>query len=47
MVGLATDASGEITSTAAQVVSALNGRSAAARLLTASTYRGNTGSGAA
>jgi hypothetical protein len=45
VVALATNASGQITSTAAQVVSALNGNAAAAQLLTASTYRGNAGSG--
>jgi hypothetical protein len=45
VVHLATNASGQITSTAAQVVSALNGSADATRLLTASTYRGDAGSG--
>jgi hypothetical protein len=45
VVSLATDGSGQVTSTAAQVVSALGADSGAARLLTASTYRGDTGSG--
>ncbi|WP_036320636.1 M14 family metallopeptidase [Microbispora sp. ATCC PTA-5024] len=44
-VGLATDASGAVASTAAQVVAALNGDSAASALLTAATYRGNAGAG--
>lgn len=43
VVDLATDDSGQVTSTAAQVVTALNAD--AAKLLTASTYRGNAGSG--
>ncbi|MBC6460698.1 M14 family zinc carboxypeptidase [Actinomadura sp. HBU206391] len=45
VVKLATDASGAVTSTAAQVVSALNGDAGAAALLTANTYRGNAGAG--
>ncbi|WP_327047349.1 M14 family zinc carboxypeptidase [Microbispora sp. NBC_01189] len=44
-VTLATDASGTIGSTAAQVVAALNGDAAASALLTAATYRGNAGNG--
>jgi hypothetical protein len=44
-VSLATDAAGALTSTAAQVVAALNADPGAAGLLTASTYRGNTGAG--
>ncbi|MEU8193675.1 M14 family zinc carboxypeptidase [Microbispora amethystogenes] len=44
-VTLATDASGAIGSTAAQVVAALNGDAAASALLTAATYRGNAGNG--
>jgi len=43
VVDLATDGSGQLTSTAAQVVAALN--TDAAKLLTASTYRGSAGSG--
>ncbi|WP_059170278.1 M14 family metallopeptidase [Bacillus sp. FJAT-27445] len=42
-VDLATDASGKITSTASQVVSALNTN--ATSLITATTYRGNAGTG--
>jgi hypothetical protein len=42
-VNLATDATGKITSTAAQVVSAINGNQAASDLVSASTYRGNAG----
>jgi Zinc carboxypeptidase/Chitobiase/beta-hexosaminidase C-terminal domain len=45
VVHLATDGSGRITSTAAQVVAALGADAGAAKLLTASTYRGSTGSG--
>ncbi|MFJ2030019.1 M14 family zinc carboxypeptidase [Streptosporangium sp. NPDC087985] len=45
VVNLATNASGAITSTAAQVGAALNGNSAASALLTANTYRGNAGTG--
>ncbi|GAA2042442.1 M14 family zinc carboxypeptidase [Agromyces tropicus] len=44
-VSLATDASGAITSTAAQVVAAINASPEASALVTAYTYRGNTGSG--
>jgi hypothetical protein len=44
-VTLATDAQGQVTSTAAQVVNALNTDTGAAKLLTASTYRGNAGNG--
>ncbi|KAB7741013.1 zinc carboxypeptidase [Nostocoides sp. F2B08] len=44
-VSLATNASGTLTSTAAQVVSAINADSVASALVTASTYRGSTGSG--
>ncbi|MFI6328544.1 M14 family zinc carboxypeptidase [Micromonospora chersina] len=44
-VRLATNGSGAITSTAAQVVAAVNGNADAAKLLTASTYRGNAGAG--
>jgi hypothetical protein len=42
-VTLATDAAGAITSTAAQIVSAINANPAASNLVVASTYRGNTG----
>ncbi|WP_405149910.1 M14 family metallopeptidase [Sphaerisporangium sp. NBC_01403] len=45
VVRLATDGSNAITSTAAQVVTALNGDAAASALLSASTYRGNAGAG--
>ncbi|WP_169947980.1 M14 family metallopeptidase [Microbispora sp. H11081] len=45
VVGLATDASGAVTSTASQVVAALNGDSAASALLTAALYRTSTGAG--
>ena len=44
-VGLATDAAGALTSTAAQVVAAINANPAANALLVALTYRGNTGTG--
>jgi hypothetical protein len=44
-VRLATDGSGQITSTAAQVVAALGADAGATRLLAASTYRGSAGSG--
>ncbi|MFD2764380.1 M14 family zinc carboxypeptidase [Micromonospora eburnea] len=44
-VNLATNGSGAVTSTAAQVVAAVNGHADAAKLLTASTYRGNAGTG--
>ncbi|MGE7595620.1 M14 family metallopeptidase [Peribacillus frigoritolerans] len=43
LVDLATDSSGKATSTAAQVVKALNEN--ASQLVTATTYRGNTGAG--
>ncbi|MFF2446980.1 M14 family metallopeptidase [Neobacillus sp. NPDC058068] len=43
LVDLATDSSGKVTSTAAQVVSALNTN--ASQLVTATTYRGNAGTG--
>src|SRR3954453_10566958 len=42
-VNLATDANGAITSTAKQVVDAINANAQAAALVTASTYRGNAG----
>ncbi|MFF4412248.1 M14 family zinc carboxypeptidase [Streptosporangium sp. NPDC001559] len=45
VVGLATDASGAISSTARQVVDALNANTAASALLTAATYRGDQGGG--
>jgi Zinc carboxypeptidase/Chitobiase/beta-hexosaminidase C-terminal domain len=45
VVHLATDGSGQVTSTAAQVVAALGADAAAAKLLTASTYRGDAGAG--
>ncbi|MBB4915453.1 M14 family metallopeptidase [Streptosporangium saharense] len=45
VVSLATDASGAITSTARQVVEALNADPAASALLRASTYRGDQGDG--
>jgi hypothetical protein len=45
VVNLATDASGAVTSTAADVVAAINGNAAASALLTAMTYRGNMGAG--
>jgi hypothetical protein len=44
-VSLATDAAGALTSTAAQVVAALNADPAASALVFAYTYRGNAGSG--
>jgi hypothetical protein len=44
-VFLATDASGQPSSTAAEVVAALNADAAASALLTATTYRGNAGAG--
>ncbi|WP_353816276.1 M14 family metallopeptidase [Agromyces sp. SYSU T00266] len=46
LVRLATNAAGTPTSTAAQVVAAINADAAASLLVTASTYRGNAGSGA-
>ncbi|WP_222127403.1 M14 family metallopeptidase [Bacillus sp. X1(2014)] len=45
LVALATDSSGQITSTAKQVVDAINADSSASALITANTYRGNTGTG--
>ena len=45
LVGLATDASGTATSTAAQVVAAINANTAANARLVAQTYRGNAGAG--
>jgi hypothetical protein len=45
VVSLATDGSGARTSTAAEVVAALNNDPASSALLTASTYRGNAGAG--
>lgn len=44
-VNLATDASGAVTSTAKQVVDAINASTPASALVKAYTYRGNTGSG--
>jgi hypothetical protein len=44
-VSVATDASGTVTSTAAQVVEAINASSEASALIVAYTYRGNAGSG--
>lgn len=44
-VSLATDAAGAATSTAAQVVGAINANADAAALLRAFTYRGNAGAG--
>jgi hypothetical protein len=45
VVNLATDAGGALTSTAAQVVAAINASPEAAALLSATTFRGNTGAG--
>lgn len=45
IVSLATDSAGAITSTAAQVVAAINASPAASALVVAYTYRGNTGAG--
>ncbi|WP_424534904.1 OmpL47-type beta-barrel domain-containing protein [Sphaerisporangium viridialbum] len=45
VVNLATNASGAITSTAKQVVDAVNADPAASALVTANTYRGNAGAG--
>ncbi|MGW9629382.1 M14 family metallopeptidase [Agromyces sp. NPDC055520] len=45
-VGLSTDAGGAVTSTAAQVVSAINASPEASALVFAYTYRGNAGTGA-
>ena len=47
VVSLATDGSGALTSTAAQVVAAINASPAASALVSASTYRGNAGAGIA
>src|SRR4051812_6957692 len=44
-VNLATDSNGAITSTAKQVVDAINANADAAKLVTASTSRGNAGAG--
>ncbi len=44
-VNLATDAAGAVTSTAAQVVDAINASPAAAALVTATKFRTNTGAG--
>ena len=44
-VSLATGNNGAVTSTAAQVVAAINGSTAASALVTAYTYRGNAGTG--
>ena len=45
VVNLATNDTGALTSTAAQVVAAINATPAAAALVTATTYRGNAGVG--
>ena len=45
VVSLATDSSGALISTAAQVVAAINASPAASALVSASTYRGNAGNG--
>ena len=45
VVNLATDATGALTTTAAQLVAALNADPAASALVTASTYAGNAGTG--
>jgi Zinc carboxypeptidase/Chitobiase/beta-hexosaminidase C-terminal domain len=45
LVSLGTDGAGVLTSTAAQVISAINASPAASALVVALTYRGNTGSG--
>ena len=44
-MSLATDGAGALTSTAAQVVAALNANPAASAILWAATYRGNAGAG--
>ncbi|MEV1131349.1 M14 family metallopeptidase [Agromyces sp. NPDC049794] len=44
-VSLATNSAGAVTSTAAQVVAAINASPAASALVTAYTYRGNAGAG--
>ncbi len=45
LVNLATDGAGVLTSTAAQVISAINASPAASALVVALTYRGNAGAG--
>jgi hypothetical protein len=45
VVNLGTDAAGALSSTAAQVVSAINGSPGASMLVVALTYRGNAGAG--
>jgi hypothetical protein len=45
LVNLATNASNELTSSAADVIAAINGSPAASALVTATTYRGSTGPG--
>ena len=45
LVSLGTDGAGVLTSTAAQVIAAINASPAASALVVALTYRGNTGSG--
>lgn len=45
VVSLATDSSGNLISTAAQVVAAINASQQASALVSASTYRGNAGNG--
>ena len=45
VVNLATDATGAITTTAAQIVAAVNADAAASALVSANTYRGNAGAG--
>lgn len=45
IVSLATDGDGELTSTAADVVDAINGSAEASALVSASTYRGHDGTG--
>jgi hypothetical protein len=45
LVSLATDSTGALSSTAQQVVSAINGHAGASALVVALTYRGNAGTG--
>jgi hypothetical protein len=45
LVSLGTDAAGALSSTAADVVAAINGNAAASALIVAVTYRGNAGAG--
>jgi hypothetical protein len=45
LVSLATNSTGALSSTAAQVVAAINGHSGASALVVALTYRGNAGAG--